>query len=511
MAKKLVFKPYSPNQLNLLPPSLEDLIENNHPVRLVNHVIDSVNIDGLVKQYKGGGTSSYHPRMLLKILIYGYLNNIYSSRKMEASVKENIHFMWLSGMSRPDHNTLNRFRSEKLKEGLESVFSQVVMLLADQGLVSLKEIYTDGTKIEANANKYTFVWGNAIRTNPERMSRQLKELWAYSQQVAVEELNDTSAISFEAADPEKVKQTIQEIDKAISGKEIPQKVKQKLNYVKKNFVENLKKYEQHEKILADRNSYSKTDHDATFMRMKEDHMLNGQLKPGYNLQISTNNQFILNYTLHQQPNDSTTLKNHLTHFNKLYNRLPVNVIADAGYGSEENYLWCDQHNITPYIKYNTFYKDETKAHKKNKFVASNLRYDKQEDILYCPINEPMYNVGTHRDKSRNDFTQIVTHYQAQSCTGCELRDACHQSKGDRVVKINHNLRKYKAQVHALLTSEKGLKLRRQRCVDVEPVFANIKQNKKFKRFNLRGIKKVEIETGLLALAHNLKKMNGKLS
>lgn len=121
------------------------------------------------------------------------------------------------------------------------------MLLADQGLVSLKEIYTDGTKIEANANKYTFVWGNAIRTNRERMSRQLKELWAYSQQVAVEELNDTSAISFEAADPEKVKQTIQEIDKAISGKEIPQKVKQKLNYVKKNFVENLKKYEQHEK------------------------------------------------------------------------------------------------------------------------------------------------------------------------------------------------------------------------------------------------------------------------
>lgn len=511
MAKKVVFKPYTPNQINFLPPSLGELIEANHPVRLVNHVIDSLNIDGLVKQYKGGGTSSYHPRMLLKVMIYGYLNNIYSSRKMESSLKENIHFMWLSGMSRPDHNTLNRFRSEKLKDVLENIFSQVVLLLSDQGLVSMKEVYTDGTKIEANANKYTFVWGNAIKTSRERMSRQLKELWAFSQQVAVDELKDTTEISFEAADPEKVKQTIEQIDKAISGKEIPQKVKQKLNYVKKNFVENVKKYDEHEKILQDRSSYSKTDHDATFMRMKEDHMLNGQLKPGYNLQISTNNQFILNYTLHQQTNDITTLKKHLLHFNELYHTLPDEVVADAGYGSEENYLWCDQNNITPYIKYNTFYTDETKAHKKNKFIASNLRYDKQEDILYCPINKPMYNIGTHREKNRNGFTQIVTQYQAEDCTGCALRDACHQSKYDRVVKINHNLKKYKEHVHTLLTSEKGLKLRRQRCIDVEPVFANIKQNKKFKRFNLRGIKKVEIETGLLALAHNLKKMNTILS
>lgn len=177
---KVVFKDYNPKQNFLLPPSLEELIEPNHPVRTVSDVIDGLDLQCLIKNYKPGGTSSYHPRMLLKVLVYGYLCNIFSSRRLEEALKQNIHFMWLSGMSRPDHNTINRFRSERLKDEIRSIFTQVVLLLESQGHVSLKTVFTDGTKIEANANRYTFVWGKSIERNKKRIEEQLEDLWQYN-------------------------------------------------------------------------------------------------------------------------------------------------------------------------------------------------------------------------------------------------------------------------------------------------------------------------------------------
>jgi transposase len=133
----------------------------------------------LEKSYKGGGTSSYHPRMLLKVIVYAYLRNLYSSRKIEQALQENIHFMWLSGQSKPDHNTINDFRGQRLQGHLKKIFHQVVLLLVEQGVISLKDIFVDGTKIEANANRYTFVWGKSIKTSKERIKKQLKKLWSY--------------------------------------------------------------------------------------------------------------------------------------------------------------------------------------------------------------------------------------------------------------------------------------------------------------------------------------------
>ena len=141
MAKRILsvaFKAYHQNQSMLLPPSLDELIAPAHPVRIVNQVLDKIDIDPLLKKYKGGGSSSFHPRMLLKVLVYSYINNTYSSRKIEAALKENIHYMWLSGMNTPDHNTINRFRSDRLKDVLRQVFTQVVVLLAEQGLLNIK-------------------------------------------------------------------------------------------------------------------------------------------------------------------------------------------------------------------------------------------------------------------------------------------------------------------------------------------------------------------------------------
>ena len=506
MKKRVVFKPYIQNQASAFPPTFDEMIQTNHPVRVVNTVIEGLNLDSLLVNYKGGGTSSYHPKMLLKVLVYSYLVNIYSSRKMEAALQENIHFMWLSGMNTPDHNTLNRFRTDKLQGVLEQVFTQVVIMLHEQGLLNLKQTYTDGTKIEAHANRYTFVWGKSIKSSKERIERQLQELWSYAQSIAKEELSDTAPLVFEQIDPTVVEDTIAKIDTAIADKPVPPKVKQKINYVKKNFVDKLKKYEEQEQILKGRNSYSKTDPDATFMRMKDDHMRNSQLKPGYNCQISSSNQFIVNYSLHHQAVDYPTYIEHMHQYQKWYGLMPEVNTTDAGYGSEENLLFCKQEGITAFMKYNTFYTEQTKKHKQNSFLQANLHYDPETDILTCPVGKPMYNIGTRAKRTTSGFKQYITEYQAEGCASCPLKDNCFKAKSDRIVSMNHRLNNLKNEARNRLHSEEGIKHRRQRSIDVEPIFGNLKQNKKFKRFNLQGKSGTNIEFGLLAIAHNLKKM-----
>jgi transposase len=505
---KPVFKKYEQDQNFLLPPSLEELIDANHPVRVVNKVINSIDLRLLGAQYKGGGASSYHPAMLLKVIVYSYLTNIYSSRKMESAIRENIHLMWLSGMQRPDHHTLNRFRSERLRYTLKTIFVQVVNLLADQGLVSLREVYVDGTKLEANANKYTFVWGNAIQTNKIKMKQQLDELWRYAKRVAAEEKELPEPPPFETIDADKVKQTIEQIQQAIEEDESEdgRQVKQKLRYATKNWPVALDKYKSQEQVLDGRNSYSKTDTDATFMRMKEDHMKNGQLKPGYNLQISTNDQYIVDYTIHQSSTDTATLAPHLESHKQQYGSYPDVVVADAGYGSEQNYTYLENNNVEGYVKYNYFDKDQQEAYsKKHPFIANRLYYNAGLDVYYCPMGQQMQNIGTATQTTASGFKQTVTRYQAANCEGCPLRVACHKSKNNRIIEVNHTLNEHKRKATERLTSEKGIYYRKRRSVDVEPVFGNIKSNHGFRRFMLRGKEKVLIEAGLLALAHNLRK------
>jgi transposase len=504
---KVVFKTYNQAQPMLLPPSLDELLAPNHPARVVNKVIDQINIDPLISKYKAGGTSSFHPRMLLKVLVFAYINNIYSSRKIEEALQQNIPFMWLSAMSTPDHNTINRFRSDRLKDVLQQIFTEVVQLLVAEGVLNIKELYVDGTKIEANANRYTFVWGKSIKTNKEKISRQLDELWKYAQRVAAEEMEDTDPSGFDQIDAEKVEQTINKINEALRGKEVDSKVRQKLTYAKKNWPATLKKYEQQEKIMGEeRSSYSKTDTDATFMRMKEDHMLNGQLKPAYNLQISTNNQFIASYSIHQKTTDTHTLIPHIDQHEKQYAQTPQVVVADAGYGSEENYQALDEKKIAAYVKHNQFDREQN-AHIQSKkpFSTDKLYYNKEKDCYYCPMGQAMKNTAITTRKTSTGFIQTLSIYKAKNCEGCPLRGMCHQAKGNRTIEVNHHLHQLKQQANDRLLSKQGIQYRKKRCWEVEPVFANIKNNHHFRRFMLRGIEKVSIETGLLALAHNLRK------
>lgn len=503
----VVFKEYDPDQAMLLPPSLEELIGRTHAVRVVNKVIDRIDIEPLMESYKGGGTSSYHPRMLLKVLVYAYLNNIFSSRRIEAAVKENIHFMWLAGMKRPDHHTINRFRGERLKHNIREVFTQVVVLLMEAGHVDLKAVYTDGTKIEANANKYTFVWAKSIATNKKKMKAQLEELWDYAQGVAAEELRGDDPGEMQELDPQKVEQTIDAINAALKGKPVEKKVQQKLSYAKKNWGANLRKYQRQEGILGERGSYSKTDPDATFMRMKDDHMGNGQLKAGYNVQWSTQDQFIVHYSLHQDTTDTRTLIPHYEQLKAQLGKLPKAAVADAGFGSEQNYEYLEAQSVEAYVKYNYFHREQQKSHQeKHPFEQSKLYYNAARNEYICPMGQPMRHIGDQLSITKAGHVQTVSRYEALNCAGCTLRGACHKAKGNRIIEVNHRLNTLKTQARERLTSEEGLAHRSARPVEVESAFGNLKQNKGFTRFMLRGIDKVALETGLLAVAINLKKM-----
>ena len=506
------FKHYNQRQTALFPYSFDDLISEKHPVRVVDQVVESINIQPLLKAYSKEGNPGYHPKMLLKVMIYAYMSNVYSSRKIELAIRENINFMWLTGMSTVDHNTINRFRSDKLKDSFKEIFKQVVMMLAEEGLISMKQIYTDGTKIEAQAGRYTFVWGKSIKTNKAKMLTQLEELWNYAQSISNDDDPDTEPPQFKEISQEVIQKTVKQIDTKLSGNEkASKKSKAKLRYIKQNFEKNLRKYEEQEAILGERNSYSKTDPDATFMRMKEDHMQNGQLKPGYNAQISTENQIIVNYTLHQNPTDTKTLKPHLENLKETYGeeifKKIENITADAGYGSEENYDYLEKEELTAYVKYNTFEKEQDKNYqKKHKtFSKENLYYNQEEDYYVCPIGQKMHKTHESTKTTQAGYIQQLSHYQAQNCEGCSLRGVCFKAKGNRSIERNHNLERHKEKIRELLTSQTGIQKRKQRSADVEPVFAQMKHNNNFRRFSLKGIQKTELEFGLMALAHNLRK------
>ncbi len=506
------FKHYNQRQTALFPYSFDDLISEKHPVRVVDQVVESINIQPLLKAYSKEGNPGYHAKMLLKVMIYAYMSNVYSSRKIELAIRENINFMWLTGMSTVDHNTINRFRSDKLKDSFKEIFKQVVMMLAEEGLISMKQIYTDGTKIEAQAGRYTFVWGKSIKTNKAKMLTQLEDLWNYAQSISNDDDPDTEPPQFKEISQEVILKTVKQIDTKLSGNEkASKKSKAKLRYIKQNFEKNLRKYEEQEAILGERNSYSKTDPDATFMRMKEDHMQNGQLKPGYNAQISTENQIIVNYTLHQNPTDAKTLKPHLENLKETYGeeifKKIENITADASYGSEENYDYLEKEELTAYVKYNTFEKEQDKNYqKKHKtFSKENLYYNQEEDYYVCPIGQKMHKTHESTKTTQAGYIQQLSHYQAQNCEGCPLRGVCFKAQGNRSIERNHNLERHKEKVRELLTSQTGIQKRKQRSADVEPVFAQMKHNNNFRRFLLKGIQKTELEFGLMALAHNLRK------
>ena len=502
---KVVFKNQTGNSPELFPVNIFDRIPSNHPVRLVSKVVDGLDISEIIKQYKGGGTSAYHPRMMIKVLFYSYLSNTYSCRKIAKALQENIHFMFISGNSTPDFRTINDFRGKILKNHIQQLFAEVVRMLMDLGYVSLDVQYIDGTKIESTANRYTFVWKGSIEKYKEKLESKIRSVLSQiessiqsdNQEQNKEELpRDINA--------EVLKEKLSQINSKL--KEPTRKQVKELQKLQEEHLPKLEKYEKDLQIMGERNSYSKTDPDATFMRLKDDHMQNGQLKPAYNAQISTENQFITHASVHQTPGDTTTLESHLDGFENMYEKQSKEVVADAGYGSEQNYEMLENKQIESYVKYNYFHKEQKRKIKNNPFLVQNMYYNKEQDFFVCPMGQRMEKVGVSKRISANGYKSVQTNYQAKRCQECPLRGMCHKAKDNRIIQVNHRLNELKQKAKELLFSEKGLIHRSKRPVEVEAVFGQLKSNNKFTRFTMRGKDKVELEFLMMALGHNLRKM-----
>lgn len=514
MKKQQIFKDYFKSQLSL-PVELEVFIPDNHIVRIVDQVIDSIDISPLLEQYKGGGSSAYHPKMLLKVIIYAYTQRIYSGRVIAKELRENINFMWIAAKNIPDFRTINRFRSEKMKEQIQIIFANVVILLNERGFIKLDNCFVDGTKIEANANKYSFVWKGTKNYHAKNLKNKINSTLAQIDEAFLEEEKiyknkDLHEVEGTPVTVEELENIVKSIDEKLSNNPKDKILKKAKKDITENFIPRLVKYKKQEEILGERNSYSKTDNDATFMRMKEDHMRNGQLKPGYNVQISTENQMIVNFSIHQKPGDTTTLIPHLNQMENLLGKLPKNIVADAGYGSEENYKFLEENNLGNYVKYNTWLKDLRNKKVGKYYSANNFIYYKEKDYYICPNGEFLYYKKTSHKKTETGYLQEIKEYQCNFCGDCTLREFCTTSKYGRTLGINKTLEDYKRIARMNLCSEEGTVLRKRRSIDVEPVFGMIKGNRYFKKFMLRGLPKVEIEWGLLSIAHNFKKLTSMM-
>ncbi len=381
--------------------------------------------------------------MMLKIILYAYTQSVFSGRKIEKLLNDRIRMMWLSQNQTPSYKTINRFRvNPKVDALLESLFIQFHSQCLKQNLIDDKTIFIDGTKLEANANRYTFVWKKSIQNYESKMNEDSKAL--YHELVKdkiipkIKEDNDHELTQKEIdligthldKEIEDLNHYIEHEKSTRLRKQTRQKRTEIKRYKKKfaAYSERKYKYKTQKAILQDRNSYSKTDHDATFMRMKEDHMKNGQLKPGYHLQIATNSQFVLSYDVYQNPTDTRTMIPLLTLIKETYGHLPEYIVADAGYGSEPNYMAIiDEFNRTPLITYGMFIKDKTNKYKSDIFNTHNWEYGEINDEFICPNHKRL---GFKRYAYRHDkygFRRDFKLYECDDCSECPLKNDCMKS------------------------------------------------------------------------------------
>ena len=501
---KVIHKFYNQNENLLFPPSISDFIPANDPVRVLNAIVDHLDITKIEETYKGGGTSSFAPRMLLKVILYAYLQNVFSGRKMETLLKRDVHFMWLSGMQRPDFNTINNFRRERIADMMDDIFTQVVKMLVNAKLISLDVQYIDGTKIEANANKYTFVWKKSTKTNQDKLDFKVKNILREAERVLNMELKEESETVMTAEEMQERTDAIltQMDEQGISNK----KLRKSVVKVKEESVAKMKEYEEKLETAGERGSYSKTDKDATFMRMKEDAMNNGQTKPGYNVQIATENQFITNYGLFHQANDQGTMIPFLESFEERYDKQSSTVCADSGYGSEMNYEYMESKKIDAYVKYNMFHAEMKRKRKNNPFLVENMFYNKELNFYVCPMGQHLKHIRNEKRISDLGYESTISVYRSSNCNGCPLRGMCYKGKSARrTIEVNHRNNELRSKARELLTSEEGLKHRSRRPIEPEAVFGQIKYDNRFKRFNYRGKRLVKAEFATIAIVHNIRK------
>ena len=512
MPENLHFRSYDPDQTLLFPQRIDRDIPKDDPVRILKSVIESLDLSGFKKLYHERGRSPYHPKMMLMVILYSYMNNVYSCRKIEKLLYRDIYYIWLSGYQKPDFATINRFRN-RVKNEIGHIFTLLVLILVEKGFVTLEVEYLDGTKIESKANKYTFVWRKSVERNREKLLekirvllQQINEQMAQDKAADVDTLELTPQILCEIS--KEFKEALGSAPEAKTKKEkAAQRGKNKMFKELERHGEKLAEYNSRLEQMEGRNSISKTDPSATFMRMKEDAMCNGQTKPGYNLQISSENQFITDFALFPNPTDTLTFIPFLGSFPGRYGRFPKRVVADSGYGSEENYRFMDEAGIEGFVKYNRFHLEHRPRYKPDTFHPDSLYYNEEGDYYICPMGQRMSRTGTLQTRTEGGYISQSACYRAIRCKGCPLRCLCYKAKANqRTIRVNHRLNSYKRKACELLTSEEGIKERGRRCIEPEAVFGQMKSTMAYRRFRHMGKDKVVMDFTFFAIAFNIKKL-----
>ena len=509
----------------VMPLDCEVNIEKNAPVRLLNAVMERMDYSKLYAAYSRLGRIEYSPKILLKIMVYGYMRKQISSRALEACCRENLHFIYLlEGQRAPDHNTINRFRKNILtQEAGQDILCQLVVLLHERGLLSLEAAFIDGTKIEANANKYSFVWKKATAQKTEKLLKKIHdELPAKLKE---------AGIRFHV--PEKI--AVRQLKKLwkriharikadgielVSGKGKRKTRLQRLSEWVDQCLAKLKQYTNDIHICGNRNSYSKTDHDATFMHMKEDYMRNGQLKPGYNVNVATCSDFIIGSYISSDRNDVHTLIPFMEQLQKNYaGRNIGSVVVDSGYESEENYCWFEAHPETElYVKPSNH---EAAKHRKYRTDISrreNMAYDAQADTYTCANGKLLQRTREKKTHTASGLEITTSVYECGECDGCPLKEKCIRACGSKkpleerhkVIYVSKRFAEQRQAMEAKISSPKGCLLRVNRSIQAEGNFAYVKQNLDFRRFLLRGSTKVAAEWLLFSLALNILHLHHKI-
>ena len=501
-------------------------VPKNHLVRLIDTFVDSIPQEVLLEENVAvTGRPLSHPALMLKILLFAYSRQTYSGRKIETLLEENLPMRWLARDHSYSYHTINNFRrSEHARNLIKRTFVYFTMALRDHGLIQNDGVFIDGTKVEADANKYSFTWRRAI----EKYHAKLREKTAsiYDELVEKQVIKEMKPEMIESIDgmelmAEEVEKEITNLDEAIKqepkiikGGSVRKRRRRFLKKLRRQLREDLipraKKYERVEDIFQGRNSFSKTDHDATFMCMKEDPMMNRELKPGYNLQIATHNQFVLDYALFSNPTDTRTLVPFLKQFHGL--DFFTHVVADAGYGSEYNYTTLlDQFDKQPLIPYTTYQKEQKRKFKNDPTKPQNWQYNAEDDyyIDHLGVRFSFYRYSKRTDKY--GFKRDLKLYRADTHQSSEELDQLAKTPGkrQRYIQVNPTWNYYKAKVKETLSSDEGKMIYRRRKFDVEPVFGRMKRDFGVRRNHLRGQRAVENDVGLTLMALNLTKL-GKM-
>jgi len=481
----------------------EILLPENAPVRLTSAQLEGLDYRELYRAYSPKGRKSkVDPRVLFKVVAYGYQCGIWSSRKLEEACRYRVDFMWLLEEEPvPDHATLARFR-KRCANVIEGLFYQYVQLLENQGETDHETVFIDGTKIESCAGRYTFCWRGSVEKKLQKVQEKVKAL------TELDRLEDLELL---------LAKSEADID-FVSGKGRRKSEEQRQWETLDGLRQRWKECEESLHIMGDdRNSYAKTDPDATFMRMKEDHMRNGQLKPAYNVQIAVNSEYITGLEVFSNRTDFGTLVPFLSRMQMMHRAKYKEVTADAGYESLENYLFLEENGQTSFIKPTNYEAKKTTKYRKQIGRIENMKYDAEEDVFLCAEGRRL---SLRRECTELKNGQYITTawYRCEDCRNCPQREACCKAKDPEQPKeliLRKTFWEKRAVSQANITSERGIYLRMCRSIQVEGAFALLKNDFGFRRFLTRGRANVRTEFFFLSLAFNLKKLwmkreNGRL-